>query len=110
MKILTDNDGDVIFFNVDRIKRISRIEERTDKVMFGVDWLDGTANTFSFNYNDYNMKKELLINKVRKIREDIVKDLNGGKTPELMFPEINLIKDKNLEDSPIGTIDLNDGE
>lgn len=92
MKILTDNDGDVIFFNKENIKQISRIFIQKDKIQFNIFWLDGTNNGFSFMYDMYETPKDILISKIEKVRLDLIKELNDGKVPALLFPEINLKK------------------
>ena len=46
------------------------------------------------------MDQEMLQKKVDNVRMDIIKYLNGGETPELLFGTINMKKtaDKSFED------------
>jgi hypothetical protein len=100
MKIIIDNDGDAIFLHKENIKSISKIKSNSSYLYFNVNWIDGAENSFIFEYSNYDMDKDILLNKISKIRLDILSDLNGGINPEIMFPEINLKKEIKLTTHP----------
>lgn len=94
---IEDNDGDVLYLTNQNVKAIKRIEVNDVDVSFEIQFNDGTSTYITFYFENYTIEPQQLEARVSLIRSELVKKLNEGKEPEIMFKEINLKKKPNME-------------
>lgn len=94
--VFIDNDGDAIDLN--SIASISRILEDGDNYLIEIKYVCGDTACLSFKFDDYaSSSKEVLLNKINKIRMDIIKKWNNDQDPTVFFNKINLTKKTDVE-------------
>lgn len=95
MKIIIDNQDNAIILNVNNINRITSIHESHKFIHFNIHFNDGTVHNMTFCYDSYLDEKQILINKVKKIRQDIIYYLNNNIEPENIIMSIKKITNEN---------------
>ena len=98
MLCIEDNDGDVLYLTNQNVKAIKRIEVTDTDVSFEIQFNDGTSTYITFSFENYTIEPIQLEARVSLIRSELVKKLNEGKEPEIMFKEINLKKKPKVEE------------
>lgn len=89
---IEDNDGDVLYLTNQNVKAIKRIEVNDVDVSFEIQFNDGTSTYITFYFENYTIEPQQLEARVSLIRSELIKKLNAGNEPEIMFKEINLKK------------------
>lgn len=89
---IEDNDGDVLFLSKQNVKCIKRVEETDTDASFEIQFNDSSSTYISFYFQNYNMEKDQLVGRVKLMRSELIKNINDGKEPDIMFKEINLKK------------------
>lgn len=89
---IEDNDGDILYLTNQNVKAIKRIEVYDTSVSFEIQFNDGTSTYITFYFENYTIEPKQLEARVSLIRSKLIKKLNAGNEPEIMFKEINLKK------------------
>lgn len=97
--VFIDNDGDAIDLN--SVAAIFRLVEEEDRLLLPMKYNSGDDVSLIFLFTDYPASsKEVLFNKINKIRTDIIKKWNNDTDPIVFFNKIDLTKkNDNVEES-----------